>query len=139
MNKQQFLENISKIHDIFNAHEAHYNGLLNWINNEWSERNILDDFLETIWIEKNSETHYAAAARIGDKKFEPLDIYLEKSWVNQERRDEVFESSYNYVRDYYEKLQWEMIAEIRKKNLLPEFYLKIFEHTHSLGGIRTKI
>jgi len=135
MNKQQFLENISKIHDIFNAHEAHYNGLLNWINNEWSERNILDDFLETIWIEKNSETHYAAAARIGDKKFEPLDIYLEKSWVNQERRDEVFESSYNYVRDYYEKLQWEMIAEIRKKNLLPEFYLKIFEHTHSLGKL----
>jgi len=133
MNKQQFLENISKIHDIFNKHEAHYNSLSNGINSEWPEREVLDDFLDTIWIEKNSETYYAAAARIGDKKFEPLDVYLEKSWASQAKRDKLFESSYNYVRGYYEKLQWEMIAEIEKQNLLPEFYLKIFEHTHSLG------
>ncbi len=39
---------------------------------------MLDDFLDTLGLEKNSETYYIAAARIGDKKFEPLGIYLEK-------------------------------------------------------------
>jgi hypothetical protein len=34
MNTQQFLENISKIHDIFNTHEQHYNALSNGINEE---------------------------------------------------------------------------------------------------------
>jgi len=139
MNKQQFLENISKIHDIFNAHEAHYNALSQGVNDQWEQRDILDNFLDTIWVEKNPETYYAAAARIGDKKFEPLDIYLEKIWESQERRDEVFESSYNYVRNYYEKLQWEMIQEIEEENLLPEFYLKIFRHTHILWKLYSSL
>jgi len=132
MNKQQFLENISKIHDIFNSHEAHYNSLSKWVNTPWEQRDILDNFLDTLWIEKNSETYYAAASRLWDKKFEPLDIYLEKSWASREKRDELFESSYNYVRSYYERLQWEMILEIQTEKLLPEFYLKIFQHTHNL-------
>jgi hypothetical protein len=34
--------------------------------------------LTVLGVEKNAETYYAAAVRIGDKKFEPLDIYLEK-------------------------------------------------------------
>jgi hypothetical protein len=32
-------------------------------------------------------------------------VYLEKSGASREKRDEVFESSYNYVRSYYERLQ----------------------------------
>jgi len=139
MNKQQFLDNISKIHDIFNTHEAHYNSLSEWINKQWEQRNILDAFLDALWLEKNNETYYAAAARIGDKKFEPLDIYLEKLWLNQEKRDEIFESSYNYVRSYYEHLQWEMIGEIEAQSLLPEFYLKIFQHIHKLWILHSKL
>ncbi len=133
MNTTQFLENISKIHDIFNAHEAHYNSLSIWINTSGEYRDILDTFLESLDLEKNPETYYAAAARIGDKKFEPLDIYLEKIGASREKRDEVFESSYNYVRSYYERLQWEMIVTIETEKLLPEFYLKIFQHTHKIG------
>lgn len=132
MDKQQFLDNISKIHDIFNTHEAHYNSLSNWINSQGKEREILDTFLNSIGLEKNAETYFAAAARIWDKKFEPLDIYLEKIWADREKRDRLFESSYSFVQIYYEKLQWEMISEIGEKCLLPEFYLKIFEHTHTL-------
>jgi len=121
MNKQQFLENISKIHDIFNSHESHYNSLSDGINEQGSERDILDDFLDTLGLEKNPETYYAAAVRIGDKKFEPLDIYLEKTWADRQKRDELFESSYSYVRAYYEKLQGDMIEEIEgNKKLLFE-------------------
>lgn len=34
MNQTQFLENISKIHELFNANEAHLNGLSEGIQNE---------------------------------------------------------------------------------------------------------
>ena len=135
MNKAQFLENISKIHDIFNAHEAHYNSLSEWISTPGEYREVLDTFLDTLGIEKNAETYYAAASRIGDKKFEPLDIYLEKTWASREKRDEIFEASYNFVRSYYERLQWEMIVSIETEKLLPEFYLKIFQHTHKLWAL----
>lgn len=133
MNKQEFLQNISKVHDIFNRHEAHYNSLSNGVNSKGKQRDILDDFLENIEVEKNAETYYAAAARIGDKKFEPLGIYLEKSGASRARRDEVFESSYKYVRNYYEKHQQEMLDEMKEQKLLPEFYQTIFDHTHTLG------
>ncbi len=139
MDKRQFLQNISKIHGIFQAHESHYNNLSSGINTLGEDRDILDSFLGTLWLEKTPETYYAAAARIGDKKFEPLDIYLEKIWKSQQTRDEIFESSYNFVKNYYENLQWEMIEEIEQKKLLSEFYLKIFQHTHKLGKLYSNL
>jgi hypothetical protein len=78
MNKQQFEQNISKIHEIFNAQQNHLNSLSAGINKPGKEQDILSDFLDTLNIEKNSETYYIAAARIADKKVEPLDVYAEK-------------------------------------------------------------
>ena len=78
MNQTLFLENISKIHEIFNSNEAHLNGLAEGINSDGAQREILDCFLDELGLEKNSDTRYVAYARIAGKKFEPLDIYLEK-------------------------------------------------------------
>ena len=132
MNKVQFTENISKIHDIFWKNQKHLNTLSNGIQNEWSERNILDNFLDVLWLEKNSETRYIASARIWDKKFEPLDIYLEKNGKTQVERDAMFEASYIFVSQYYQKIQEEMLEEISKQNLLTDFYACIFDYTNKL-------
>ena len=135
MNKQQFLENITRIHELFHANEKHLNSLSNGVSQEGKQRDILDDFLGTMWLEKNAETYFAAASRIGDKKFEPLDIYLEKHDYTQIQRDELFEKSYLFVSEYYETLQEEMIQNIKSENLLPEFYETIFDYTHKLGRL----
>ncbi len=132
MNKQEFLKNISRIHEIFNANEGHLNMLSNWISQDSEQRDILDSFLDDLALQKNVETRYIAAARIWDKKFEPLDIYLEKKWESQEKRDELFEISYNYVSNYYQNLQEKMLEKIEKEKLLPNFYRAIFDYTHKL-------
>ena len=139
MDKQQFSENISRIHEIFNAHEDHLNTLSKWILEPWKHREVLDDFLDVLSLEKNTETRYIAAARIWDKKFEPLDIYLEKKWESQEKRDELFESSYNYVSNYYQKLQEDMLEEISKEKLLSDFYDTIFSYTHKLWKLYSSL
>ncbi len=105
MNKEQFLENLSKIHAIFQEEEKHLNTLSHGIQNTGKEREVLDDLLDTLQLEKNAETYFAAAARIGDKKFEALEMYLKKQGKSQVERDEAFEVSYRYVASYYEHLQ----------------------------------
>lgn len=78
MNRQEFLIQIARIHELFSENEKHLNTLSDGINSEGPQREILDTLLDTLRLPKNAESRYAAAARIGDKKFEPLEIYLEK-------------------------------------------------------------
>jgi len=139
MDKQKFLENIAEIHILFNRQERHLNSLTEGIQNSGKNRDILDDFLDVLGLEKNSETYYIAAARIGDKKFEPLDIYLEKQWFSQDERDKAFENSYSYVSDYYQKLQWDMLENVFSKKLLSPFYEEIFRHTHKIWKLYSEL
>lgn len=132
MNKKQFEKNLEQIHTLFQDQEKHLNALSQGISEGGKEREVLDDFLKAHNIEKNSETYYIASARIGDKKFEPLDNYLEKIWKTQSERDEVFESSYKYVSEYYQKLQEIMLESIETQELLTDFYMCIFHYTHKL-------
>jgi len=39
---------------------------------------VLDDLLDTLGLEKTEETRFIAYARLKNKHFEPLDVYLEK-------------------------------------------------------------
>ena len=132
MNKEQFIKNISKIHELFESQQSYLHNLVKWIQSDGDARSILDDFLETLGLEKNEETRYIAHARICDKKFEPLQIYLEKIEKTQEEQDALFEASYNYVSNYYQKLQDNMLEEIREQNLLTDFYMCIFDYTNKL-------
>lgn len=133
MDTKTFLQNITTVHEIFWAFEAELNGLSEWINKEGKQQKVLDVFLDTLWLPKNSETRYIASARIGGKKFEPLDIYLEKIWKRREERDDFFERSYIFVREYYEKQQLKILEEIETRELLSDFYMTIFKFTHELG------
>ena len=139
MNQTTFLENISKIHEIFNSNEAHLNGLAEGIQKEGNQREILDTFLDSLGLEKNSDTRFIAYARIAGKKFEPLDIYLEKIGKSREERDSFFEKSYIFVSQYYQELQEKMLDTIEERKLLPDFYMTIFEYTHKLGKLYSEL
>ena len=52
LTKEQLEENIWKIHDIFNIERKKLNDLRVWINKEWEEREVLDSFLDFVWLEK---------------------------------------------------------------------------------------
>ena len=78
MNRQDFERNLLRVHQIFAENEKILNNLSLGIVSYNQEREILVEFLEHLELENTSETRYAASARIGNKKFEPLDSYLEK-------------------------------------------------------------
>ncbi len=139
MNTSAFLQDVSRIHELFQKNEQHLNSLSEGISkNNW-QRKVLDDILDVLQLDKNEETYFAAATRIGQKKFEALDIYLEKIWKTQEERDRAFELSYRFVQEYYEALQWKMIEDIYSESLLTDFYRTIFLYTHKLGKCYSRL
>lgn len=132
MNQETFLKHLEKIHQIFEQKQSFLNTLHIWIGQEGKQREMLDHLLTVLGLPLNEETRFIASARIGQKKFEPLDIYLERTGATQETRDQAFEISYTEVRKVYESLQKEILDTIKQEDLLGDFYRSILDFTHSL-------
>jgi hypothetical protein len=127
MNKTQLEKNLVEINDLYNNLQKSVHDLLEWVENKWRKRQILDDFLVFLWIEKNNETRYAAYSRIVWLKEEPLILYLEKSGFSEKNIFEKLDLSYNLVCDFHSEIQAVMISVIENKKLLTPFYLEIFK------------
>ena len=132
MTQEKFLQDLAELHRIFEEKQSYLSSLQKGIKEAWKEQEVLDGLLEVLGVEKTEETRYIAYARLKNKHFEPLDIYLEKLWKTQDERDEVFEISYRETRKVHEALQEEILSEIGKKSLLTEFYRTILTETHRL-------
>lgn len=124
--------NFKRIHEIFSQYRAELDNLSSGVSGENVQRNILDIFLETLWLEKNKQTRYTAAQRLGTWKFEPLEIYLEKIGKDRKEIDEYFEKSYNLTRKFIEEKQEEMLMKIESEKLLPEFYMTLLKGHHEI-------
>jgi len=133
MNKAILEKNLQEIHQIFRETQEIYNGLPKGISEKGPERDILDNFLEALNLEKNPETRYAASQRLGNWKFESLADYLQKQSKTQAQQDEMFEKSYILTREFVEQRQKEALKKLREKKLLPEFYMTLLEKYHEVG------
>lgn len=132
MIEEKFLQDLSVLHRIFEQKQSSLSSLQKGIKEAWKEQEVLESLLDALSVEKTEETRYIAYARLKNKHFEPLDIYLEKLWKTQAERDEAFEISYRETRKIHEVLQEEILSEIQKEWLLTEFYRTILEETHRL-------
>lgn len=56
MNKQQLEKNIKEIIELYNNLQKALHSHLKWVKEKCREREILNEFLEYIWIENNEET-----------------------------------------------------------------------------------
>ncbi len=132
MNKQTVEQNLEEVHQIYAQMQARLNTLHVGITKDVPERVELDAFLDAMKLEKNKETRFAASQRLGNWKFEPLQIYLQEQGKTQSEQDEVFESSYIYTQKYIQELQQYMVDAIAEKKLLPDFYIMLLQETHEL-------
>jgi len=139
MTQEKFLQDLAELHKIFAEKQSYLSWLQKGIKELWAERVILDNILDILNLEKNDETRYTVYARLKNKYFEPLDIYLEKVWKTQIERDEAFETSYKETRKVHEQLQEAILSEIGEKQLLTEFYRTILEETHSIGKLYSEL
>lgn len=136
MNKIEIEQNIKEIIELYNNLHTSINDLLKWVKEQWSQRNMLDDFLDYIWLEKNEETRYAAYSRIVNFKEEPLVLFLENNpplsppylWNELiQEKIRILDLSYKFVCDFHSEVQAVIISVIEQKQLLTPFYLEIFK------------
>jgi hypothetical protein len=94
MNKETIEKNISDIILFYNNINSSLNDILSWVKKDWEQKEILEDFLDYIWIESNEETRLCAYFRLIWLKENSLELYIENNSFSVERRDEILDLSY---------------------------------------------
>lgn len=133
MDKIEIEENIKKIVSYNKEVSKNLKTLFEWVENESESREILEEFLEYIWLENNAETRLWAYFRIVELRENSLVLYMEKAWFSQEQIDEFLDLSYNYVSDFYSDIQKSLLNYIEENNLLTDFYTEIFRWVYEVG------
>lgn len=132
MDKNTIEQNLKIIIDYNNRVNSSLKEVYSWVANDDENREILEEFLDYVWLESNDETRLWAYFRLIDLKENSLVLYMEKSKFSQEKIDEVLDLSYEYISDFHFELQDDLIDFIEKEWLLTDFYLEIFKWVHSV-------
>lgn len=126
-------KNIKKVLTIYRHKQKHLWELSKWIKStKWKNKEILDSFLDELWLEKNKETRFIAFSRIGDLNESPLKIFIEKNAIDDKKALELLDRSYDFVQKHHLNIHEEIIKEVEEKRLLPDFYLEILKWVHNV-------
>ena len=123
--------NIARIIEIKDAEQKKLNSLISGIKNSWDSQDILNSFLDNVWLDKNEETRFLAYSRLVNFKWEPLLEYLEK----QELRNvaELEEKAYIWTKNYHFVIYERMLEKIQSENIISDFYFEVLKQTHLTG------
>ena len=127
MNKIELEGNLLQIIEYYKNLQTSIQDLLVWVNLEWSQRVMLDDFLDFVWLDINEETRYAAYSRISNLTEDPLVLYLDNQWLSDELKIKKLDLAYKFVCDFYSEVQAVLISVIEAQSLVSPFYLEIFK------------
>jgi len=115
MTKNELENNIQKIIKLFTENQDKLHNLYTGVENVWPERDVLDSFLDTIKLEKSSETRFVAYTRIWDLKEDPLRLYLENNWKSEKEIQDVLSDTYQYVKSYHFDIHKQFIKNIESE------------------------
>lgn len=127
MKKKILEKNLKEIIELYNNLQSSLHDLLKWVNQEGSERNILNEFLDFVWLEKNEETRFASYSRIVNLNENSLELFMEKTEFSEKEKREKLDLSYKFVCEFHSEIQAVIISVIETKRLLTPFYLEIFK------------
>lgn len=123
--------NIAKIIEIKDTEQKKLNSLISGIKNSWDSQDILNSFLDTLWLTSNEETRFLAYSRIVNFKGEPLLEYLEKQKLNNIA--ELEEKAYLWTKNYHFEIYERMLEKIQSENIISDFYFEVLKQTHLTG------
>lgn len=127
MNKEQLEQNIKEILELYKNIQSGIHDLLKWVKNDSEPNEILDEFLNFVWLENSEETRYTAYSRIVNLNEEPLLLYIDKMGLSDEYKFKMLDLAYDFVCNFYSEIQAMIITVIQSKKLLTPFYLEIFK------------
>ena len=130
MDKITIENNLKTIIDYNREVNSSLKKIYSWVANDDEYREILEEFLDYVWLESNDETRLWAYFRLIDLRENSLVLYMEKNNFSEEKKDEVLDLSYEYVSDFHFELQSDLIDFVEKQSLVTPFYLEIFKWVH---------
>ena len=132
LTKEQLEENIWKIHDIFNLERNKLNDLRVWINEQGEEREVLDTFIDFLWLEKNEWNRLGVYNRLSILNGDNLKRTFKELKLSDEEVEDKTAKAYEFTTNYHMNLHEKLIEDIEKNNLLTPFYLEILKQTHNV-------
>ena len=131
--KEKFFEDLKIINNYIKNLNSWLKDLFQWV--AWDNQNykeVLDEYLDFIWIESNEETRLCAYFRIVNSSENSLIMYMEKNHFSDEKKEDILDISISYVWDFYKEIQDDLISFINSKKLLTPFYREVFNWTHNV-------
>ena len=127
--------NINEVLDIYKEKQNDGRDLLNWVNNEWEERDVLDSFLEEINLPKNKETRFAIFSRVVNLNEAPLKVYMNNIKFSNRWQEIILKKAYNLTEKFQVQMQDKILTKVENSNLLSPFYTEIMKWTHNVWKI----
>lgn len=141
------MEKVKKINQIFQ--DTFKDMKESFVNSKnWEEYNaILDNFLDELNLEKNTQTRYIAYSRIVNLKTEPLSLYLDTSLEKVKKNTQnlktqipnklenktyILDKAYDYVKRIYENYYELFIKNLEEENFLSDFDLALIKWTFNV-------
>lgn len=131
--KEKFIKDLSIINDYTKELNLWLKELFYWV--EWENleyKEVLEEYLDYIWIESNEETRLCAYFRIVDSNENSLIMYMEKNNYTKDTQEKILDESLYYIANFYEEIQFELLKFINKNKLLTPFYREVFIWVHNV-------
>lgn len=131
--KEKFIKDLSIINDYTKELNLWLKELFYWV--EWEDleyKEVLEEYLDYIWIESNEETRLCAYFRIVDSNENSLIMYMEKNNYTKDNQEKILDESLYYIANFYEEIQFELLKFINKNKLLNPFYREVFIWVHNV-------
>ncbi len=129
MDKNLFENDIKSIISYNNEVLSSLKNMYSGLDSDNEYREILDEFLDYVWLEINKETRLGAYFRIVDLHENSLELYMDANNFEKSKKDDVLNKSYEYVSDFYIDIHNSLLSFVKDNNLLTEFYREIVEWT----------
>jgi hypothetical protein len=134
---EKFMQDLQKVYSIVEDNLDKINRFYEY-KEDAEKQKIIDDFLDSIELEKNDETRLVAINRLVSLRDDSLVQVLKKHNIDDKRVEQIKELSYQWVKEYYLARHHEFISAIESNELLTPFYREIFKGVHSVGIAMSK-
>jgi len=140
LKKEQFLKDIEIIYNKLTKTQEYYNNFFDLAKGKEHKeaQNLVDEFLESVGIEKSKEAIVASLTYLINLREDSLEQLLKQQGFTQEQIDTKLELAYKFNSKRYLSRFEELITYIEENNLLTPFYRSLISGVHSVGESITK-
>lgn len=132
--KQKFLHDLQTIYDFFSQQKKEQNLLFSYFEEkQYDKLKIIDEFAANLKLDINDDFRLALLNRLVNLREDSLVQVLNKNGFNEDQIDSIKLQAYDFVKNYWHKLQLQRVIFIEQNHLLDPFYRSIFRGVYETG------